>query len=128
MTNILLWIIGGYLLTLITWTFYLAVMKLKWAMDRGLVGQFAKVNGYILIIIGLVPYVLFNWTVATIMFLQLPRLRKIGYVWKIPIILPEPQFTMRCKWNIKYGKGWRKRQAEYWCKHMLDPFEEGGHC
>lgn len=53
-------------------------------------------------------------TLFTIFFLEIPR------DWFV---------TGRLRRYIKSGKGWRKRFAEYLCKHLLDPFDPtGAHC
>jgi len=119
--------LGGYLLLNITWTYYLAVMKLADSLRADKLTPVGKANAYVLIALGGVPYVLFNWIVGTVLFLELPRIRKVR-IGRWSVRVPEPQFTRRCQWHIRYGSGWRKELAEWCCHHLLDPFEEGGHC
>lgn len=111
--EILIWVLLAYLLCLVVWTFYLATMKLMRAQREETLTRFAKYNAYIIVATGLLPYLLLNIVVGTILFLDLPR---------------EFEFTKRCRRYIKSGKGWRYVTAKWICKNLLDPFDEGGHC
>lgn len=101
---------GLYVLSLITWLFYVALMHLKRYRDR--LHPFAKFNAYILIAIGLPLDVLVNWIVGTILFLEIPR---------------EILFTTRLS-RHKKGRGRKQRLAVWLCSHLLDPFDNGNHC
>jgi hypothetical protein len=58
--------------------------------------------------------ILANITIATVVFLDLPR---------------ELLITTRLQKYMKKDTGWRKKIAKYLCDHILDPFDpRGNHC
>ena len=105
-------IVGLYLLFGITWVFYLAMMHLKHNKDK--ITLLIKVTTTPIIVLFAIIYILLNVVLGSILFLELPR---------------TVQFTSRCQRHIESNDGsWRYKQAKWWCKNFLDPFEEGGHC
>lgn len=58
-------------------------------------------------------YVALNLTLASVIFLELPRTL---------------QFTARCQRHLN-ADTWRGAQARWWCRHFLDPYDPAGkHC
>ena len=103
-------VVGSYVLILVTWLFYVAIMHLKMVKDD--LHPVAKVNGYILLGIGLPLDVLLNAVVGTIVFLDPPR---------------EWLFTARLQRYKRETIGWRSSTAWWMCEHLLNQFDEG-HC
>lgn len=110
--DVLGYIASGYTIIVWTWIYYLASMKLIKHRDQ--LHPVAKVHGWIFVIIPGVAYDVFlNVVLASIVFLDPPK---------------EPMFTKRLE-RYKYGSdGWRKRWALWICEHLLDQFDDGGHC
>ena len=96
------------------WVFYLAAMNLLRARASGHVPGVAYWLGLPVIIVGALIDIVFNCTLFSLLFLELPR---------------EPMLTKRLKRHIKYGFGWRKSLAIWLCKNLLNPFDHSGdHC
>lgn len=114
MLTTLLIVASSYLLALATWLFYLAVMNLVPVRDQ--LHPFARVNAYILLAIGLTLDLILNVVVASILFLEPPRLREL-------------LLTARLSRLVKTDSGWRGRLARWICHHLLDQFDpKGKHC
>ena len=64
------------------------------------------------IVVGFTVDVIFNLTLAGILFAELPR---------------EVTFSQRVS-RLKRGLGWRAALATWVCESLLDPFEARGHC
>ena len=93
---------------------YVYVMGYKYARDNGGVPSVAKPFFFFTIGAMWPAYVLFNWTLGNILFLELNF---------------HPQFTQRCDRHLAGPDGWRKKQAAFWCRSFLDPFDPAGvHC
>lgn len=106
-----LFILGCYVLALVTWLFYLAAMNLIKIREQ-LTGL-AKVNGYILVTIGIVLDVAVNFILGTIIFVEIPR---------------EWLLTDRLQRHKRKPKtNWRYKIANYVCTNLLNPFDPG-HC
>ena len=102
-----------YLLTVFTWVFYLAIMRLREAQTAGALTGSAKFFGYQILIPGLLLDTLFNWLVGTISFAEIPH---------------EFLFTARCDRWLK-SDTWRGKVANFYCHQLLDPFDISGvHC
>ena len=100
-----------YLLLGITWVFYLAMMHLKHNKEK--ITLPVKIIMTPIILLFVVIYILMNLIFGSIIFLELPR---------------SLQFTSRCQRNIAKRDGsWRFHLAVWFCKHLLDPYDEG-HC
>ena len=110
--RIALYVSAAYVLALATWVFYLAAMNL--VEHRKALGPVAKLNGYVIIAIGLAFDLVLNIVVATVVFLDPPR---------------ELLLTTRLK-RYRSGSGWRSRVAAWVCKRLLDQFDPNGegHC
>lgn len=112
--SLLPWIAGSYLLFVVTWVFYLAVMSL--APYRHDLHPVAKVHGYALLGIGLVLDLLLNVVVCSVLFLKYPQ------DWLL---------TGRLSRYItdQEEKKWRRVLAGWICSHLLDQFDPKGiHC
>jgi hypothetical protein len=112
--NTIGWVIGGYLLyaaTLwyATWVFYCAGMAFAWAGERiqGETARLAKATTAVAFALN----VALNWTVMTLLFLELPR---------------EPNVSARCSRHFRSGSGWRKRLAAWFGRVWLDPLDPHG--
>ena len=111
----------AWALCFLVWLFFLVMMQFEQAEDAGrLEHPVVKVHVWIVKLSGVGIYGFLNAVVATIVFLDPPR---------------EFEFTRRCRRYIAGEKQWfpvlaryRAAVAEWVCKHLLDPFEEGGHC
>lgn len=103
--------VACYVLFLVTWLFYLAVMNL--ADKRGDMHWFAKMNAYILLSIGYPLDILLN-LIACAIFLRIPR------EWTLTYTLKRIQNT---------ETGWRAAVAAWVCVNLLNPFDpKGRHC
>jgi hypothetical protein len=101
----------GYWIIIATWIYYLASMHLLAHKDQ--LHPVAKIHGWIFVIIpGLLYDAFLNAIIASIIFMDPPR---------------EVLLTARLK-RYKKGTGWRRKWALWTCEHLLDQFDEGGHC
>ena len=104
-----------YLFILFVWVFYLAVMNMKSHLST--MTRFAKVNGYVVVGIGLLLDALLHFVIGTIVFLDLPR---------------EVLLTRRLKRYRRQGRymgTWRRSLGNWLCYHLLDQFDPSGeHC
>jgi hypothetical protein len=102
------------LLAYALWVLYLLVMGLYRAQLAGRLSKPAMVLGAPFLILGYLVDVLTNLTVATALFLELPR---------------EALVTTRLTRHMGDGDGWRYRVARAICRSLLDPFDPRGvHC
>jgi len=93
---------------------YVYVMGYKYARDNGGVPTPAKLFFFPTVAVMVPFYVLLNWTIGNILFLELDF---------------HPQFTQRNDRHLAGPDGWRKRMAQFWCRNYLDPFDPAGvHC
>lgn len=99
----------------VLWLFYLAVMALYSAKEKGALTKPALVLGYPILIIGALLDVAVNVTVLSVLMLEAPR------EWLV---------TKRLARHIKQGQGWRKSIAQWVCQNLLDTFDPDhrGHC
>ena len=102
--------VGGYLLTLVTWLFYIAIMHLR--MVRHSLHPVAKVNAYILLFFGLILDFLLNVTVASVLFHEPPK---------------EWLLTERLKRMKREGNAYQRAVAYWICEHLLNQFDDV-HC
>jgi len=98
------------------WVLYVAIMGAYRAhLDGRLIG-FAKVLAYPLVIVGFVTDALCHYTLATILFADLPEKK-------------EYLVTSRLQRYISNKEGWRYKVAKYICDNLLDIFDpRGEHC
>ena len=94
----------------ITWLLYLAVMSLK--RERTNLSRTAVYLAMPILVLGYVMDAVFNLTVGTVLFLEIPK---------------EVLFTSRCNRWIP-SKTWRGKVARWFCRNLLDPFDNGKHC
>ena len=92
------------------WIFYLAVMNLKRAKDAGQLTTTAKALGYPVLIVGYLLDCFVNFTVMTVLLLELPQ---------------ETTVTSRLSRHLNEGEGWRKAIAA-WAAPLLNPFDPSG--
>lgn len=95
------------------WGFYLIVMTLKRARDAGTLSFPATVLGMPLVWLGVLIDAIANWTICTIIFVELPR---------------ETLVTSRLK-RLILTEGWRGDMAAWFCLNLLNAFDpSGNHC
>lgn len=96
------------------WAFYVLVMGLYRAHLANRLNTFTKIMGTPIIVIGIFLDVLANLTIATLVFLELPK------EWLVTTRLVRYQEN-----NTDY----RKKLAQLICDNLLDPFDpSGNHC
>ncbi len=112
---IIIYLVGFILLSMMfVWADYLAMMHLKTFKKQGKIKSMhwlPKGFAYTRLFIFAIEDVLFNWTVGTILFLEIPK---------------ETLFTTRVS-RLNDGNGWRGKLAKYFCREFLDPFDPAGH-
>jgi len=91
------------------WVFFLAVMSLARAKDAGQLTTTAKCLGYPVLIVGYVLDCFVNFTVMTVLLLEIPQ---------------ETTVTSRLS-RHNQGTGWRKAIAA-WAEPLLDVFDPSG--
>jgi hypothetical protein len=113
LTNIAIFVAFIYVATVITWGHYLMIMALKRARNAGRLTIWARICALPFAIPALPIDVLYNWTVGTILFLDIPR---------------EFLFTTRVS-RLNNRSDWRGRLAKKFCYNLLDPYDPAGrHC
>jgi hypothetical protein len=100
----------GFGSTYALWVFFLSVMSLKRAKDAGLLTTTAKVFGYPVLIVGYVLDCFVNFTVMTILLLEIPQ---------------ETTVTSRLSRHLNECDCWRKSIA-LWAAPLLDPYDPSG--
>lgn len=106
-------LIAAVLLMMFVHMSYVYVMGLKFARDHNGIPKPVYLFAVPTIAVMIPFYVLLNWTIGNILFFEFNL---------------HPQFTQRCDRHLAGPDGWRKRQATFWCRTFLDPFEEDGYC
>lgn len=113
MTWILVVLFCAWLATGIVWVSFLAVMTLKAHLSE--LRWFHLMWAYPFAAVFIVLDFLFRATLGTVMFLELPSGDTL-------------LFTALCK-KHKLEQSWRGRQARFWCRNFLNPFDPSGrHC
>ena len=113
-TSILSTVLHGLAFAYALWVFYVLVMGFYRAKLQGRLSRVAFVLGFPMYAIGYLLDVFVQMTVASVLFLELPR---------------EGLVTGRLTRHIKRGHGWRRDLARWICFHLLDPFDpKGTHC
>ena len=100
---------SGYVL----WVLYLAVMNLLRVQQAGKLGTVAYCLAWPLLVVALTMDITFNIIVGTLLFLELPNYRRLT-------------LSARMDHSIRYGSGWRKRNAIWFVLHLLEPFDTSG--
>lgn len=94
------------------WLLFLAMMALQWRWE--LLPNAVKVIALPAVLLAITLDVLFNYTIACVLFLKLPA-------------RGEWTFSQRVG-HYKRRIDWRAPIAHWICANLLDPFEAGGHC
>lgn len=111
MTDAAIGVLSAWLLGVVTWLFYLAIMHLLKVREQ--LHPVAKAHAYLLLAVGLVFDVVLNVVVATVVFLDPPR---------------ELLLTSRLKrYRRPRQRSWRRSVAAWICEHLLNQFDSG-HC
>ena len=123
----LLWSAGAVWLLFV---FFLAVMALQAARDRGSLTGWGKRIGYSVLVVGYLLDFIVQVTVAIAVFAELPPFAGFrAPIGRFPwLVLPtwETTVSSRVKRLIATDTGWRKVRAE-WCRdQMLKPFDVTG--
>lgn len=100
---------SGYVL----WVLYLAVMNLLRVHNAGKLGKFAYYTAMPLLAVALIVDVFFNVVFGTIGFLQWPHYKRLT-------------LSARMDDLILNGTGWRQRNAIWFVKNLLEPFDTSG--
>jgi hypothetical protein len=96
--------------TLIVWVLYLAIMSLRLVRDQGRLPKAVEPYAKVIILAGLALDCIYNLTVGTIIFMDLPQ---------------ELLLTDRLE-RYKYGSdksNWRYAEACEWGDTFLDPYD-----
>lgn len=96
------------------WQLFVYTMGLYRAKLTGRLKGFALLLCSPGVVLAFTLDVVFQFTVFTVVFADLPR---------------EMLVTKRLRRYVDGPDTWRKRWADYFCKHLLDPFDPtGSHC
>jgi hypothetical protein len=96
------------------WLLYVLVMGFYRAKLAGRLKGLTLVMALPIVAIGLLVDLVANYTIATLVFADLPRERLV---------------TDRLRRYIATGSGWRYTLADAVCNRLLDPFDpDGNHC
>lgn len=106
-----LYVVGIYLILLVTWVFFAAIMHFKKVLPT--LRPVAKFNAYVaLFLLGYPLDILANLIVSPLVFQRLPK----------AVLL-----TGTLKWWINSDDERRAATAAWICENKLDPFDPG-HC
>jgi len=107
----LIWACISAVLFILTFIFYLAIIKLQETNDSGLldcVHFTVRWIAYAILLFGLILDTLLNWIFLTVTYLEFPR---------------ELLSTARIVRHKYHDNGWRHCQSIWWCKNWLSPFD-----
>jgi hypothetical protein len=95
------------------WVFFLAVMCLQSARDRGTLAltKWGTRFGYTVLVVGYVLDALNNFVTGSLLFAEFPQ---------------ELTVSSRIKRHIESSDGWRKQRAEFVRDHFLRPYDPTG--
>lgn len=111
--SVAMWVLAGVAAFWLLWVLFLAVMNLQQAKDAGQLTGFAWYAGHTVLAVGLVVDFLVQVTVATVLWLELPR---------------ELTVSERVARLVTSGSGYRQRLAVWFRVTLLKPFDRsGGH-
>lgn len=108
----------GYLLlaSYIFWCLYIATMGCYRAHLAGRLVGITKILAYPLVIFAVIVDIIFQYTVATVLFFDLPKAK-------------EYLVTDRLQRYVAGKNDWRRKIAVYICDNLLDVFDPtGDHC
>lgn len=106
-------IISLLIASIVFWLLFIAVANLYHNSYKNATG----LKRYAMILlagIGLVVDVLYNFTYATVAFMQWPSLSR-------------PTLTARMKYNLANDTGWRYKLSSFVCRKMVEPWD-WNHC
>lgn len=137
MTYLLLSLTLPALCTIALWIDYLSMLTINAARKRGRITKESKPYARIALALGLWFDMVYNLTIGTLIFWDWPRelllthrlerykfghyerlLRKVNGRWRF----------VKGNWIPADPTNWRHKEAEYWCRVFLDPFEAECHC
>jgi hypothetical protein len=102
------------------WVFYLAAMNLLRANVEGKLGKVAWVIGTPVVFVGMVIDLVFNITLFSLLFLELPREL---------FVTKRLKRHIKSQWHGNKKELWRKSLALWICSNLLNPFDHtGDHC
>lgn len=110
-TQFLLAALCSSLAAWVLWVFFLAVMSLQTARDRGTLTTWGRRLGKTVLAFGYFIDLVIQMTLAVVVFGEPPR---------------ELTVSARIARLIATGSGWRKARAEWWRDHLLKPFDPTG--
>lgn len=96
------------LFTLVFWVLYVSIMTLNKRKKQLVTG----IAFYLLLPIGFIVDVLYNWTLANLIFWDVAR---------------EATLSQRLVRYIKKDTSWRYTVSVWVCKHLIEPWDQG-HC
>jgi hypothetical protein len=109
----LIWAATAVTLFVSTFAFYVAIMKMREIQDHiFLLHWSVRWACFLILFIGLILDTLLNWVVLTVAFYEFPR---------------EFLSTARVIRHKHHSEGFRKIQANWWCRNFLTPFDKS-HC
>lgn len=94
--------------TVVFWILYVSIMTLNKRKKQLLTG----VAFYLLLPVGFIVDVIYNWTLANIIFWDLAR---------------EATLSQRLVRYIKHDNSWRRSVAIWICRRLIEPWDQG-HC
>lgn len=108
---VLTWACISVALFILTFIFYLAIIKLQEANDSGLldcVHMSVRWIAYSILLVGLILDTLLNWIFLSVTYMEFPR---------------ELLCTARVVRHKYHSEGWRHAQSLWWCRNWLSPFD-----
>lgn len=93
------------------WIIFVGVMAVKNSWDR--LPLPAKILGSVWGVIGMAMDIALNWSLFILIFMDWPRERTV---------------TAHCSRLKREGNAYQRAVANWTCRNLLDPFENGGHC
>ena len=107
------WSLISFILFVSTFVCYVAIMKMREIKDHIFELHWSvRWVCYLILFVGLILDVLLNWVLLTVAFYEFPR---------------EFLSTTRVVRHKHDSGGFRKIQADWWCKNFLVVFDRG-HC
>ena len=118
------------------YVFYVLIMAVYRAKLAGRLCGFSLLLLYPFVLVAALVDVLCQLTIASVIFLELPRTcwqSTTVTIWRwsfnVTYLYVEPLVTTRLKRLHASDDGWRTALAAYVCQNLLDPFDPtGDHC
>ena len=110
---LLIWLGTAATLFVSTFVFFVAIMKMREIQDKIFTLHWSvRWICYLILFVGLILDTLLNWILLTVAFYEFPK---------------EFLSTSRVVRHKHHSEGFRKIQAEWWCRNFLQPFDPR-HC